>query len=84
MNNVIITPPSIEYGINTEFTRDNLITLIKIGLKNNALTIAGLERAANVSKDSVRDFFRGKCYILRADKLQNVLGYLYPGMDFWG
>lgn len=66
-----------------EFTRDNLLQIIRAGLEYHGLTMKELERAVNISEDSIRDFFRGKCYIMRADKLDKVLSYLYPEVDFW-
>lgn len=61
-----------------EITRDNLLTLIKSGLQQHDLSISALERHADVPKDTVRDFLRGKTQILRADKLQKILRVLQP------
>ncbi len=61
-----------------EITRDNLLSLIKSGLQQHSLSISALERHADVPKDTVRDFLRGKTQILRADKLQKILRVLQP------
>ncbi len=61
-----------------EITRDNLLSLIKSGLQQHDLSISALERHADVPKDTVRDFLRGKTQILRADKLQKILRVLQP------
>jgi predicted XRE-type DNA-binding protein len=61
-----------------EITRDNLLALIRSGLKRESLSVAGLEKDAHVPKDTVRDFLRGKTQILRADKLQKILRILEP------
>jgi predicted XRE-type DNA-binding protein len=61
-----------------EVTRKNLLALVKTGLERNQLSITALERNAEVPKDTVRDFLRGKTQILRADKLQKILRILQP------
>lgn len=61
-----------------EITRDNLLSLIKSGLQQHSLSISALERHADVPKDTVRDFLRGKTQILRADKLQKIVRVLQP------
>jgi hypothetical protein len=63
-----------------ELNRDNLLNLVRSGLKKHSLTVKGLEEKAGVSKDSVRDFLRGKTYILRADKAQKVIAVLEPDL----
>lgn len=61
-----------------ELTRDNLLKLIRSGLEKHSLTVVALERQAGIPKDSIRDCFRGKTYIMRADKLQKVLAVIDP------
>jgi len=61
-----------------EINRENLLTLIKNGIKREALSMSGLERQANVPRDTIRDFMRGKTQVLRADKLQKILRILEP------
>ncbi len=61
-----------------ELTRDNILQLIRSGLEKHSLSVAALEREAGISKDSLRDFLRGKTYILRADKLQKVMKIIDP------
>lgn len=66
-----------------EFTRDNTIKLIRSGLREHSLSVSALEREAGISKDSVRDFLRGKTYIMRADKLQKVLKVIAPDLKIF-
>jgi hypothetical protein len=61
-----------------QYTRDSLLSIIQSGLQQKFLSIAGLEKQAGVPKDTVRDFLRAKTHILRADKLQKILGVLAP------
>ncbi len=61
-----------------EITRDNLLSLIQNGLKQQGLSITALEKQAGVPKDTVRDFLRAKTQILRADKLQKIVRILQP------
>jgi predicted XRE-type DNA-binding protein len=61
-----------------EINRENLLSLIKTGIKRNALSMSGLEKEANVPRDTVRDFMRGKTQVLRADKLQKIMKVLEP------
>jgi hypothetical protein len=42
-----------------------------------------LERQAGIPKDSIRDFFRGKTYIMRADKLQKVSAVIDPDLKLF-
>ena len=56
-----------------EITRENLLNLILSELDSRKMSVVGLERDAQVPKDTVRDFLRGKTQILRADKLQKIL-----------
>lgn len=67
-----------------EITRENLLELIKTGIKRDKLSISGLERNAGVPKDTIRDFLRGKTQILRADKLQKILRVLEPKLHIAG
>jgi predicted XRE-type DNA-binding protein len=67
-----------------EINRDNLLALIKNGVKRDALSIAGLEKQAGVPRDTVRDFMRGKTHVLRADKLQKILRILGPKVTITG
>jgi len=60
-----------------------MLKLIRAGLKKRSLTVKGLEEKAGVSRDSVRDFFRGKTHIMRADKLQKVLAVLEPDLKLF-
>jgi hypothetical protein len=71
---------SIIYGKipHMDITRDNLLGLIRTGLKNKATGISALEKESGVPKDTIRDFLRGKTQILRADKLQKILRVLEP------
>ncbi len=62
-----------------EITRDNLIAFVNERLTAEGLSVAELERRAGVPKDTIRDFQRGKTYILRADKYQKVMRVLAPG-----
>lgn len=57
-------------------TRESILTLINEARTQKGLTVQGLEQKAGVSKDTVRDFERGKAQIIRADKLQKVLNAL--------
>lgn len=61
-----------------EINRNNLLSLITGGIKRDGLSIAGLEKAAGVPRDTIRDFIRGKTQVLRADKLQKILSILEP------
>jgi transcriptional regulator with XRE-family HTH domain len=61
-----------------QVTRDNLLGLLRSRMQEQSLSVAGLERKAGISRDSLRDFFRGKTYIPRADKLQTVLRVIAP------
>jgi predicted transcriptional regulator len=61
-----------------DFSRENLLELIRSRMQEQSLTVAGLEREAGIPKDSLRDFFRGKTYILRADKLQKLFSVIAP------
>jgi len=61
-----------------EITRDNLLALIREGLKREELGVTGLERKANVPRDTVRDFIRAKTQMMRADKLQKIMSVLEP------
>jgi len=61
-----------------EVTRDNLLSLIRNGLKREDLSISALEKLASVPKDTVRDFLRAKTHILRADKLEKIRRILEP------
>jgi len=61
-----------------EINRENLLLLIRSGLKRDSLSVLGLEKKAGVAQDTVRDFLRGKTQVLRADKLQKILGVLQP------
>jgi hypothetical protein len=63
-----------------EITRDNVLAFISSRLKTTELSVAELERLAGVPKDTVRDFQRGKTYMLRADKYQKIMDILAPGM----
>jgi len=61
-------------------TRESLLHFIRTGLEKHSLGVKALEDEAGVSRDSVRDFLRGKTYIMRADKLQKVLRVLNPDL----
>lgn len=61
-----------------DITRDNLLSLVRTGMKEQKLSIARLEKQAGVPKDTVRDFLRARTQILRADKLQKILRVLEP------
>lgn len=61
-----------------EITRDNLLLLIQKGLADQSIGMSTLEKKAGVPKDTVRDLFRGKTHILRADKLQKIMQCLGP------
>jgi len=67
----------------TELTRETLLDIVRTGLKKRGLTIKALEKKAGVSTDSVRDFLRGKTYVLRADKAQKVIAILEPDMKLF-
>jgi predicted XRE-type DNA-binding protein len=66
-----------------EITRDNLLKLVRSGLERNSLSVVALEKEAGIPKDSVRDFLRGKTYIMRADKLQKVLKVIEPDLNLF-
>lgn len=69
---------------NFEITRDSLLQLIASELERQGITVSELEKQADVTQDSVRDFIRGKTYIPRADKLQKILKVIKPDLDiFW-
>jgi transcriptional regulator with XRE-family HTH domain len=55
------------------FERDSILTFLKSEMEQNKYSFADLERKAGVSKDTLRDFFRGKSQLLRVDKLQKIL-----------
>ncbi len=55
-----------------EITRENLLAEIRRGLIKNSFSMNELEVKAQVPKDTVRDFIRGKTYIPRADKWQKL------------
>lgn len=59
-------------------TREDLLSFIKKQMEERELSISALEKLAGVSKDSIRDFQRGKTYILRADKYQKIMAVLAP------
>lgn len=61
-----------------EINRENLLSLIKNGIKRDGLSMSGLENRAKVPRDTIRDFMRGKTQVLRADKLQKILNVLEP------
>lgn len=61
-----------------EITRENLLVILRTGLKRGGMGMSGLERQAGVPRDTVRDFLRGKTHILRADKLQKIMRVLSP------
>ncbi len=60
----------------TTITRESILTLINAAREEQGLTVLGLEQRAGVSRDTVRDFERGKAQLIRADKLQKVLNAL--------
>ena len=60
------------------YTRESLLSIIQSGLQQKSLSISALEKQAGVPKDTVRDFLRAKTHILRADKLQKIMGVLAP------
>ena len=70
----------VDFANLPDITRESLLHIVRTGLKKQSLSIKGLEDKAGVSKDSVRDFLRGKTYIMRADKLQKVLAILEPNL----
>jgi len=61
-----------------EVTRENLLELIRTELATQKMSVLRLERESGVPKDTVRDFMRGKTQILRADKMQKIVGVLKP------
>ena len=64
-----------------EITRQSLLQLIDAARLEQNLTMKAVERMADVPADSLRDFYRGKVRVLRADKLQKVLKVLGYRMD---
>jgi len=69
-------------GAPAEVSREYLLELIRTRLQERSLSIVELENRAAVSRDCVRDFLRGKTYMLRGDKLQKVLAVIAPEMRF--
>lgn len=63
-----------------EITRDNLLSLVEARLESLGVTVAELERRAGLPKDTVRDFKRGKTYMLRSDKYQRLMKIIAPEM----
>ena len=64
-----------------EITRQTLLDLIDSARAEKNLTMKALERLADVPADSLRDFYRGKVSVLRADKLQKILKALGYRLD---
>jgi transcriptional regulator with XRE-family HTH domain len=64
--------------LNQRISRQYVLELIIRARKEKDFKVSALEEMAKVPKDTIRDFERGKSYLIRSDKLQkilNVLGY---------
>ena len=60
----------------TQITRQYVLDLISTAREQQKLGPTALERKAGIPKDTIRDFERGKAYLIRADKLQKILNAL--------
>lgn len=61
-----------------ELTRDTLLEMVQSELLKRKLSISSLEKQSGLAKDTIRDFLRGKTWLLRSDKLQKLLAFLQP------
>ena len=59
-----------------ELTRESVLAFIAAAREEEGLSVDALERRAGVSKDTIRDFQRGKAHLIRADKLKKILNAL--------
>ena len=66
-----------EYSLMT-YNRDDIVALVNKELLTRKLTITALEKNSGLSKDTIRDFLRGKTHIPRADKMEKLMHYLRP------
>lgn len=55
-----------------DITRESQVSIIEEEISRQGLSVLGLEKLAGLKQDTLRDFFRGKTHILRADKWQKV------------
>lgn len=59
-----------------EITRTSMLELLNDGITKTGLNPNALERAAELKQGTIKDVYRGKTEILRADKLQRIINVL--------